>query len=207
VAGGRVDQQAVGVGFDFTAQIRGVCADMVARLPDLAHIDLERVAFSFSQARRPGPYGLHASLTPMRFAGGARVERRGGRYYRSQSLLDERGRERLYILTFCLPRFMNLDFREKLVTILHELWHISPLFDGDLRRHEGRCYAHSASREGYDARMRALADRWLALAPPPPLYEFLRSDFTQLLHRHGRIFGTRITRPKLIPISRPDHHP
>ena len=32
--------------FDFTAQMRAVCQDMVARLPELAHIDLDQVAIS-----------------------------------------------------------------------------------------------------------------------------------------------------------------
>jgi hypothetical protein len=38
---------------DFTARIRLVCVDMVARLPELAHVDMCRVAVAFSQARSP----------------------------------------------------------------------------------------------------------------------------------------------------------
>lgn len=200
----RTSQEPAGCvgGCDFTRWMREICRDMVARLPELAHVDMARVAVSFAQARRPGPYGLFASLTPMRFAGGAPVEQRRGKFYRSQSLLDDQGRECLYILTFCLPRFMNLDCREKATTIAHELWHISPQFDGDLRRHDGRCYAHSSSRERYDDQMRTLADRWLALDLPAPMRAFLESDFTELWRRYGRVYGTRIARPKLIAITR-----
>ena len=57
--------------FDFTPHIRRVCDDMVARLPELAHIDMSRVAVAFCQARKPVPHGMFASLTPLRFAGGA----------------------------------------------------------------------------------------------------------------------------------------
>ncbi len=153
-------------GFDFTRQVRQVCVDLVERLPELAHIDLSRVAISVSQARKAGAYGVHASLTPMRFAGGRPVEKRRGRYYKSQVLSDRHGREMLYILSFYLPRFMDVEFREKLTTIVHELWHISPEFDGDIRRHEGRCYAHTGSKRSYDREMGRLVDRWLAQQPP-----------------------------------------
>ena len=85
--------------------------------------------------------------------------------------------------------------------MLHELWHIGPKFDGDLRRFGGRCYAHSGSQKQYDAHVEALVDRWLALDPPESLYDFLRLDFGQLTARHGRIFGRRVRAPKLIPLA------
>ena len=188
-------------GFHITRHVRAVCQDMVARLPELSHIDLTRVAVSFSQARKGGPYGLYASLTPMRFAGGARVEKRRGRYYKSQLLLDESGNEILYILSVCLPRFMDIEFREKLATIMHELWHIGPRFDGDIRRHGGRCYAHSGSKERYDAQMEQFVDRWLALGPDESLYHFLQHRFEDLQRLYGGVYGLRISRPKLLLIS------
>ena len=189
------------VGFDFTSHIRIVCAEMVTRLPELSHVDLSRVAISFAQARKGSAHGLYASLTPMRFAGGSCVEKRRGRYYRSQTLRGDDGREMLYILSFCLPRFMDVDFREKLATILHEMWHIGPQFDGDLRRHAGRCYVHSPSQQHYDAVMLRLADRWLSLNPPPVTYAFLQYRFQDLQRLYGRVYGLRVSRPKLLPIT------
>src|SRR4030095_10646232 len=115
-----------------TLRMRLLCADIVVRTPELSHIDLSRVALSFSQTRRGVSWGMYASLTPLRFQGGALTTRRRGRLYQVQRLIDGSGREMLYLLSFYLPRFMNLDFREKLITVFHELWHISPEFDGDL---------------------------------------------------------------------------
>ena len=51
--------------------MRRVVADMTRRLPELAHIDAERVAFSFAQTRTASTYGVYASLTPLRFENGA----------------------------------------------------------------------------------------------------------------------------------------
>jgi hypothetical protein len=189
-------------GLNFTAAMRGVCEDMVARLPELAHIDVSRMAVSFSQTRKRVTHGMQASLTPMRFENGALLEERYGRRYSVQRLYDAQGRELLYILTFYLPRYLNLPLEEKLSTVVHELWHISPDFNGDLRRHGGRCYAHGPSQKAYDAHADRLARQWLASGPPPELYQFLGDNFRQLLRRHGTVYGTRIPAPKLLPLER-----
>jgi predicted metallopeptidase len=186
--------------FDFTLHIRRLCDDMVVRLPDLAHIDMSRVAVGFCQARHGSPHGLFASLTPLRFAGGAITTVRRGRPHTIQPVRDASGREMLYILSVYLPRFQNLVLREKLITVLHELWHISPQFNGDIRRHGGRYHAHTHSQAEYDDEMGRLADQWLAQSPPDPLWAFLRDDFGQLAARHGGVVGIRIRRPRIVPM-------
>ncbi|MCG8583562.1 MAG: hypothetical protein MI757_02495 [Pirellulales bacterium] len=188
-------------GFDFTAHVRRLALDMVTRTPDLAHIDLSRVAFSFAQARKRVSHGIQASLTPMRFESGSLTGWRRGRQWTVQRLIAADGTEMLYILTLYLPRFMDQPFEEKLATLVHELWHISPAFDGDLRRHAGRCYAHTSSQAAYDAEVDRVVERWLSLDPPQELYRFLRLNFDELERRHGGVYGQRIAIPKLIPVE------
>lgn len=180
--------------------MRHLATDMTTRLPEFAHIEMARVCVAFSSTRSRSPYGIQASLTPLRFQGGALEGKKRGRRYRVQRVLDTQGREMLYIFTSYLPRFMDLPFHEKLVTVLHELWHISPAFDGDIRRHAGRCYAHSSSQKAYDAEMARFADRWLALSPPESLHAFLQHDFDSIVRAHGKLYGMRVARPKLIPV-------
>jgi predicted metallopeptidase len=187
-------------GFDFTAAMRLLCSDMVTRLSELGHIDLELVAIGLCQTRQSGSHGLYASLTPLKFEAGASEQVLEGRRYGVQSLCDLHGRELLYILSFYLPRFLNTSLEEKLSTVLHELWHISPEFDGDLRRHAGRCYAHGSSQQEYDAQMDRLAQRWLALDPPGHLYDLLAVDFAELEAEHGKVVGARWPTPKLLPL-------
>jgi len=188
-------------GFDFTFHMRCLCADLVSCLPELQHIDLACVAISFAQARTRARHGMQASLTPLRFEGGSLVGTRRGRRVTLQRIFDPRGSEMLYVLTFYLPRYLDLKFREKLETVIHELWHIGPRCDGDLRRHGGRCYAHSRSQAEYDTRVASLADRFLTKRPLPESCGFLRCDFAELQRRHGRIRGTLIPRPRLIPLE------
>jgi predicted metallopeptidase len=188
-------------GFDFTSHMRRLCDDMIARLDQLRHIDMSRVAVSFSQTRRAGSRGMYAAVTPLRFAEGQMHTVRRGRRWGMQRLYDPDGREMLYILNFYLPRFLDLPFREKLTTVTHELWHIGPKCDGDVRRLGGRCFAHGHSQKQYDAHAEALLDRWLSLGPPEPLYDFLRLKFHDLLARHGRVIGRRVPTPKLVPVD------
>jgi len=187
-------------GFDFTLAMHRLCADMVSRLAELDHIDLERVAISLCQTRKAVPYGIYASLTPLRFEEGALQKKLRGRHYGVDRFCDKRGRDYLYILSFYLPRFTNTTWEEKLSTVLHELWHISPEFNGDLRRHDGRYYAHGPSQRDYDAQMDRLAQKWLALGPPEPLYEFLLRSFEELVAEHGKVTGTHWQAPNVVPL-------
>ncbi len=188
-------------GFDFTAAMRRLCDDFCRRLPDLRHIDFDRVALGFCQTRQPVQHGIQATLTPLRFEQGSLTTRRRGRTWTIDRLVDQSGREFLYVLRFYLPRFLDLPLDEKLITVVHELWHISPAFDGDLRRHPGRCYAHSTSQAAYDAAMAVLVDKWRRLDPPPELYEFLGYRFLELQARHGAIRGHKIRVPRLRPLD------
>ncbi|QDU29930.1 hypothetical protein ETAA8_50470 [Anatilimnocola aggregata] len=188
--------------FDFCLAMRLLGQDMVARTPSLGHVDFTKIATVFAQARKRVNYGLYASLTPLRFKDGTTTTKRRGRMYTVQRLHDSAGNELLYILTFYLPRFQDLDLREKLITIFHELWHISPKFDGDIRRHEGRCFAHTGSQAKYDEHMGVLVDEWLAQRPPEALWSFLKLDFNQLHARWGRVTGQRVSRPRLIPVTK-----
>ncbi len=184
--------------FDFSAAMRELCIDITQRHKEFRHIDMIDVAVAFAQARRNVSYGLQAKLTPMRFEHGAETEIRDGKEWMVQKLIvDER--EMLYILTFYLPRFLNLDFDEKLTTIFHELYHISPKFDGDIRRFGGHFYVHSHSQKEYDAQMAVFAREYLNAKPPGHLLTFLRHSFKSLQEEHGGVVGLQIPIPRLIP--------
>lgn len=188
-------------GFDFTHHMRDLCVDITTRLSEMSHIDMSQMTVAFAQTRKRVRHGMWASLTPMRFENGALTEKRDGTTYTVQRLFNPDGKEMLYILTFYLPRFSQLSFQDKLVTIFHELWHVSPQFDGDIRRHPGRCYAHTESEREYDEAMAVLAKKWLELNPPEELYGFLRMSFKRLTQEYGFVYGTKVPNPKLIPLD------
>jgi hypothetical protein len=185
--------------FDFCGHVRRLCADIVRRSSDLAHIDTSRLLFAVTQARSGRRHGLQARVTPLRFRHGRLTrQRRDGAYQVQRFFVGDR--EMLYLVTFCLPRFLDADFDDKFVTLFHELYHISPGFEGDLRRHDGRYALHSHSKRVYDRDMARMAREYLAARPDPALYSFLRLNFAQLVHRHGSVVGVMVPRPRLIPV-------
>lgn len=185
---------------DFCGEMRELCEDISRRVPELSHVVMRDVLVCITRARSGGRTGLWAKLTPLRFEGGSRLGMRRGQRYVIEPLVVD-GREQLYILTFCLPRFLNLTYREKLVTVFHELFHIGPQFDGDHRRFAGRYHMHSPRAELFDSEAERLCDLYLATSPAPLACRFLRHRCATLLARHGAITGLTIPVPKLIPVD------
>lgn len=186
--------------FDFTRAMWLLCHDITQRMSTFAHIRMDEVAVCFAQARRKVTWGLQAKLTPLRFEQGATVTRRNGRSWQVQRLFQGE-REMLYILTFYLPRFLETPFEEKLTTVFHELFHIGPVFDGDIRRMAGRCHVHTHSQQEYDREMARFAQEWLGRQPDPELYGFLKYRFGEIERRYGGVMGLQIPIPKLIPLN------
>ncbi len=185
--------------FDFTTAMRRLCEDVVAHTPELEHVAMPQVAVAFAQARRRVLHGLQAKLTPLRFENGALITRRGRHMWTVRRMFHAET-EILYILTFYLPRFLDQPVEEKLITVFHELFHISPRFDGDIRRMEGRYHVHSHSQKEYDREMGVLARRYLDRQPNDQLWGFLRMRFDELMKHHGGVIGVKLPIPKLVPL-------
>jgi predicted metallopeptidase len=151
-------------------------------------------------SRNRSRYGLQARVTPMRFRGGSRTTRRRGALYGLQRYYVD-GREVLYLLTFVLPRFLEQTFEEKLTTVFHELYHMSPAFDGDIRRHPGRYAAHTHSKCEYDALMQKCAKEYLENHEQPEIVDFLRRSFRDYQQSHGGVRAIVVPQPRLVPIS------
>jgi hypothetical protein len=107
----------------------------------------------------------------------------------------------LYVLAVCLPRFLDLPFDEKLVTVFHELYHMSQRFDGDLRRHDGRYQYHTHSKKGYDDEMARLVRQYLAGEPDAAALAPLHLTFAQMCAAHGGVLAVRLPRPRMIPVG------
>ena len=185
---------------DFSAGIEKLIVDVVGRCPRWRHLDVSRILIGFTQAATLRLHGLQARVTPLRFEGGALVRRLRGTDYRMQRYFVGE-REYLYLLTFCLPRFLDQPFEEKLVTLFHEMHHFGAAFDGDLRRHKGRCHLHTRSKHEYDKLMSEFAVEYWKTKPDPAASAFLRLNFRQLRERHGKVVGLVVPRPRLIPVD------
>jgi hypothetical protein len=188
--------------FDFSARMHGLIADVCTRCPAFAHVNPTALGVTFTPSRNRSRYGLQARVTPLRFAAGADRRTFRGREYRIQRFVLN-GAELLYLVTFCLPRFLDRPFEDKLTTIFHELFHIGPAFDGDLRRLGGRYAYHSRSKCAYDDHAGNLAKEYRTTHPDPDAFAFLRFGYRDLWHAYGGVHGVVLPKPKLLPVGEP----
>jgi hypothetical protein len=185
--------------FNLSSSIARLSADIVEHCQELRHIRTSQVLFTITQARNGQRHGLQARVTPLRFKGGQLCRKVGSRSQQVQRFIVD-GTEVLYVIAFCLPRFLNQSFDDKFITLFHELYHISPAFDGDLRRHNGRGTLHTHSKRQYDAYMADLARAYLSNGADRSLHHFFRLTFDQLEHRHGLVEGVVVPRPRLLTL-------
>jgi hypothetical protein len=185
---------------NLTGVLERLVADMVSRMEELRHIDPQRVMICVSSTRSGGVHGTYAKIHPLRFSGGlqsSEVSRGRRRFRLTMPQLTRRGVDMLYVIYFLVPRFLDLSLREKLITVCHELYHISPEFDGDIRRFSGRNYAHGSSTRRYNELMGELVDRYLATAPPTELLDMLAYDNSTLRQRFPTLVGRRVAAPRI----------
>ena len=186
--------------FDYTDAMDSLIRHITANCPALAHIQPDRIVISYIRTRSPGAHGIYASVQPLTFEGGSPTTKRRGRVYEMPKVVHE-GKEILYVVYFALPRFANLSFDDKLTTIFHELYHIGPKFDGDIRRFRGKYFAHGKSRKQFNEPVRKLADAYMRVPGAEEHIEFVRMSFDELQARFGAVTGTRVRPPKPKPVS------
>jgi len=183
---------------NLTRELERLVAHVTAHVPELAHIDPARLLLCLSSTRGGGIRGTYAKIHPLRFPGGARtMERRQGRqtWLCTMPSITRRETEILYVIYFLVPRFFDLPPREKLITVFHELYHISPAFDGDIRRFPGRNFAHGSSTRKYNTYMAKLVDAYLTDHGEPERLAFLDGTLADLRRRHRTIVGRRFRIP------------
>lgn len=144
-------------------------------------------------------HGVYARIAPLRFAGGAReAVRRRGRLLRTYRLpaLRHADRDILYIIYLMIPRFLRLSPREKLNTLVHELYHISEACDGDIRRFPGRNFAHGSSRRRFDRTIDTLVASYLDADPDPTLLAPLSISEDDWHTQRLRLTGLTVPLPR-----------
>lgn len=146
--------------FDLTAGLEAA-ASVIARLaPELAAIRADEVLFTLYAARRTSCSYTLARCYPLPWE----ARRKARRWQKLTAHFTPSGARARYILAFSWPRFFTLAPRDRLETLVHELYHIGPAFDGQPRNCGGKGW-HGRSHAWYDAQVRSMVARHL----PPGL--------------------------------------
>ena len=183
---------------NITEELEQLAADLCARLPEFAHINPRRILFCLSRARQNSLGGTFAKIIPMRFQDASPLKTYAGKQYALPQIPTAEG-DILYLIYVYIPRFFTQPFERRLLTLIHELYHIAPAFDGTIRRVGAR--AHGASREQFNSNLQPMVERYLASHPPEELFTLLRGDLTTL-SRQATLVGRAMALPKAVVVGR-----
>ncbi|HET7825436.1 MAG TPA: putative metallopeptidase [Anaeromyxobacter sp.] len=145
-----------------TLAVKRLVRDIAVRIPELGHVRASRVLVVAGEARR-------ASRATIRPAHYGETHGRKGAGARRKPLIRIKGRKILYVITLRPLWFLRSTPRDRIATIVHELYHASTRFDGTL--HRGRRHSRLPP-ELYDGRVRDIVQRYVAAAPPDILQPF-----------------------------------
>jgi hypothetical protein len=203
---------------NYTERLTLLMRDLVVRIPALAFIDVDQVLV-FARHGRSDAQGAFATchsltLPPSepgyyfwRDRGTGRITRRSEWFVTKSPTVTVADRPVKYLISFVLPRFCDQTFDRsrkeryydgfddplvaKLDTVVHELYHIDPGYQGIRRldRGDGTVSPHCHTRQFFED-VAAMVTAYLESHPDPAIFDFLRHDFRALHAMHGSVIGT-----------------
>lgn len=154
---------------DFNRAIRRLLWHIVQTMPEFAHLEPSRILVVAGEARRAS----HATVKPLAFPRGSRTDALG----RVKPLVKIDGTRMLYCITLRPLFFRRSSVRERVATVLHELFHISTGFDGTLD--SSRRHAKMGAR--FEKKFRPLERRLWKSLPPDVLAPFAHDGEVRVL--------------------------
>lgn len=154
---------------DFTQAVRALIAHVASEHAQFAHLDPSRILVVAGEARRAS----RGTVKPLTFAGKKRTDSMGRRKPR----VKLHGRQMLYCITLRPLFFRQSTPRQRVATVLHELFHISKHFDGTLD-HQRR---HRAAGDGFEAEFAPVERRCWKRLPPELIAPFAHDGQVRVL--------------------------
>jgi len=184
---------------NFSLLMLELIQDIQRKISEYRKIDVSHLAVVPRSTKKRSRGGLIAYVTPLKFPGGSPVLRKNHK----NRVVDwailpiyREGKELKYLIHFLCPRFLNLSFEEKMHTIMHELYHINPDFNGDLRWFKGKSKYHG-DLKAFEAMASGFAKAYLADPTHESYTRFLKYNSRQWYSAFGELEGTGYKAPRL----------
>jgi hypothetical protein len=132
---------------DFTAAVTALIEHVARAHAEFRHLDARRILVIAGEARRAS----RGTVKPLTFAERKRTDSLG----RKKPLVKIRGRQMLYSITLRPLFFRRSTPRQRVATVLHELFHIAKAFDGTL----DHLRRHDEAGEGFEAEFNPIERR------------------------------------------------
>jgi len=176
--------------------------DIITATPLFSHIDMNRVLVFSAYNRKTTGGGIFAKVVPMRFENGLPVKKFKSYWYVYPKIMNN-DFEILYIVYFYIPRYFDLPAYEKLNVAFHELYHISPQFNGDVRRMGKYKFSHGHSKKHFNNQFENEVLHYYNKIKNTPLNTLLDLNFAQLAEQFETIYAStmKVPRPQKIKIK------
>jgi hypothetical protein len=139
---------------NFYKSLKALIEDVASQLSDFRHIRSSRILVVAGEARRAS----RGTVKPLAFQGAKSGDVLG----RRKPIVRFRGKRMLYCITLRPLFFRASTPQKRIATLMHELYHIAPAFDGTLD--PGR--RHARAGKSFSQKLRPLVQRYLKQCPP-----------------------------------------
>jgi predicted metallopeptidase len=159
-----------------------------------SHIDINRLIVCLGSNKRNSRGAVFGKLVPFKFKDGNSILSYMGKFYTMPEIMNN-GTAVLYAIYFYLPKFFDLSTEEKLNVIFHELYHISPEFNGDIRRMGEVKKAHGFSRKNFDKKFEKDVKLFHEYISKTTYMDFLKMD-SRMLQKNYQLYARRMKIPR-----------
>ena len=183
-----------------TDVLSAIMREITVFSPQFSHIDMERILVSAAFNRFSSRGHTYGKLVPLRFESGQEGIVHKGRFFRMPGV-HYKGIEQLYIIYFYAPQFFNLPPYEKLKVIFHEMYHVSPEFNGDIRRMGNKKIAHGHSRKKFDTFFEKEAKRFNEHIADTDEFKFLSFSMDDFYRKFKKVICFKAQPPRAVLVK------
>lgn len=174
--------------------------EMIIRTPEFRGYDINRMLICCASNRSDSRGGIYGKLVPLKFEGGSDIINFHGRTYTIPKIIHNNIEIR-YLIYYYHPKFFDISAREKVNVMFHELYHISPDFNGDIRRMGKFKKTHGHSKKSFEEKYLDYAEEFYSYVKETPYHAFLEMSSRDLQNSFKKIKCRRMKTIKPVPVE------
>jgi len=173
--------------------------DMIKSTDEFKSFDINKILVCCASNRKDSKGAIYGKLQPLRFKDGSEIIKHNNKYYTIPKIVLN-DIEILYVLYLYIPKFFDMTAKDKINVMFHELYHISPEFNGDIRRMSNIKSAHGHSKKSFEEKYIQYASIYFNKINDTPFYTFLQMNFKEIEKQFKVIKYRRMKsiKPKLL---------
>ena len=153
--------------------------DIIKSTDEFKSFDINKILVCCASSRRDFKGAIYGKLQPLRFKDGSEIIKHNNKYYTIPKIVLN-DIEILYVLYLYIPKFFDMTAKDKINVMFHELYHISPEFNGDIRRMSNIKSAHGHSKKSFEEKYIQYASTYFSKIHTTPFNGFLQMNFEEI---------------------------